>query len=450
MRGGRGRPARCPSSGPPSTRRPSHPGSSSQPFPCVTLPRGERGNQLLNFKLVRNGRSTPCLAKRNSWVSGIETFHRDERPGNPPDRPSCLRSRIHQVCALTTMATPSITRENVLAFRQRATHLTRRLPSGRLVEAAFAGLQDSAPRSAVLALYARVKEVSPSAWKDPRFVQVWGPRGAVYVVPAHDVAVFTLGRFPRNSLLGAAVKAAAEKAKRAFRARQARPGRNLSDRAVGVNFRELRIASMTGAVRIEWDGATTSWRLVEPPTEAPELARLELARRFLRSVGPSTPKEFAWWSGGWAGSFGASTRGELSDAQQTFRSLEKELTEVEFEGQKGWTLRTDRARLERAVPVETVRLLPAGDPFLASADQALLVPQPRFRSELWPKSVWPGALLVNGELVGTWRRQMGRVTVRAWVPLEPEVKEGVEDEVSGMPIESATKEVRWSAGDVPL
>src|SRR2546427_378154 len=195
------------------------------------------------------------------------------------------------------MAIPSITREHVLAFRQRATYLHRRLPPGRLVEAAFAGLQDSAPRSAVLALYARVKDVSPSAWKDPGFVQVWGPRGAVYVVPRRDVGVFTLGRF-------------------------------------------------------------------------------------LRSVGPSTPKEFAWWSGGWAGSFGASTRGELSDAQQTFRSLEKELGEVEFEGQQGWTLRTDRSRLERAAPVETVRLLPAGDPYLASADRALLVPQPRFRSEL--------------------------------------------------------------------
>jgi len=206
---------------------------------------------------------------------------------------------------------------------------------------------------------------------------------------------------------------------------------------------------MTGAVRIEWDGATTSWWLVEPPAEAPEPARLELARRFLRSVGPSTTEEFAWWSGGWAGSFGSSTRGELSDAQHTFRSLEKELIEVEVEGRKRWALRTDRSRLERAAPVDTVRLLPAGDPFLASADRGLLVPQPRFRSELWPKSVWPGALLVNGELVGTWRRQLGRVTVRAWRPLEPEVTEAVEDEVSSMPIESATKEVRWSTGDVP-
>jgi hypothetical protein len=264
------------------------------------------------------------------------------------------------------------------------------------------------------------------------------------------VAVFTLGRLPRNPVLGAAVRAAVEKAKRAFRVRQAQPERVLSDRAAGVNFRELRIASMTGAVRIAWDGTTTSWWTAEPPTEAPEPARLELARRFLRSVGRSTAKEFAWWTGGWAGSYGSATRGELSDAEQTFRSLEKELTEVELEGRKRWALRSDRSRLERAVPVETVRLLPAGDPYLVSADQALLVPEPRYRSELWPKSVWPGALMVKGELVGTWRRQVGRVTVRAWRRLEPEVKDAVEEEVSGMPIESARKEVRWSTNDVPL
>src|SRR5438309_11104274 len=315
------------------------------------------------------------------------------------------------------MAIPSITPEKVLAFRQRATFLHRRLPPGRLVDAAFAGLQDSAPRSAVLALHASVKELLESAWRDPRFVQGWGPRSAVYVVPSRDVAVFTLGRSPRNPVLATAVRAAAEKAKRAFRNRQAQPERFVSNRAAGVNFRELRIASMTGAVRIEWDGATTSWRLVEAPAEAPESARLELARRFLRSVGPSTPPEFAWWSGGWAGSYGASTRGELSDGEQAFSSVGQELTGVEVAGRKQWALRTDRVRLERAVPVETVRLLPAGDPFLASADRALLVPQPRFRSELWPNSVWPGAPLENGDLVGPWRPQRGRVTVRAWRPL---------------------------------
>src|SRR5437899_7640701 len=117
------------------------------------------------------------------------------------------------------MAIPAIARERARASRQRATYLHMRLPPGRLVDPAFAGLQDSAPRSAVLALHARVRDVSPSVWKDPRFVQVWGPRGAVYVVPARDVAVFTLGRVPRNPVLAAAVRSAAAKANRAFRAR---------------------------------------------------------------------------------------------------------------------------------------------------------------------------------------------------------------------------------------
>src|SRR5205807_7495369 len=142
------------------------------------------------------------------------------------------------------MAIPSITRENVLAFRQRATFLHRRLPPGRLVDAAFAGLQDSAPRSAVLALHARVKDVSPTAWKDPRFAQVWGPRGAVYAVPSRDVAVFTLGRSPRNPVLAPAVKVAAEKGKRAFRVRKAKQERVLSDQPHGRNSRELAIAPM--------------------------------------------------------------------------------------------------------------------------------------------------------------------------------------------------------------
>src|SRR5207245_7517022 len=46
----------------------------------------------------------------------------------------------------------------------------------------------------------------------------------------------------------------------------------------------------------------------------------------------------------------------FSDARRTFLSLKKEVTEVEFEGRKGWVLRTDRSRLERAEPVETVQI----------------------------------------------------------------------------------------------
>jgi hypothetical protein len=49
-----------------------------------------------------------------------------------------------------------VTRDQVVAFRLRANHLDQRLPAGSLADAAFAGLQDSVPRAALVALHARV------------------------------------------------------------------------------------------------------------------------------------------------------------------------------------------------------------------------------------------------------------------------------------------------------
>jgi hypothetical protein len=290
----------------------------------------------------------------------------------------------------------------------------------RLIEAAFAGLQDSSPRSAVLALHARVENVPSSAWKGPRFVQVWGPRGAVYVVPKDEVAIFTIGFLPRDPILRSKVDAAANRAKRVFRVRE------------DIYFHGLREASASGTIRIEWDGSRSKWWIVDPPTTDPEHARLELARRFLRSVGPASPEEYAWWSGN-----------TPSDARQTFQFLEHELAEVILEGRRSWILRRDLGALQDAVLPDTARLLPPGDPYLATPDRKMLVPIQRYRNELWPKSVWPGALLVNGEIVGTWRRQIGRVVVHARQKLPEKTQAQVEKEVMSMPIVSKNKEVRW-------
>src|SRR6266852_424916 len=91
-----------------------------------------------------------------------------------------------------------VTRTQVLAFRRRVGALDERLPRGRrsLRRAAWAGLQDSMPRAALLSIHARVEGAGPSAWDDPSLVQVWGPRYQVYVVAEPDLAVFTLGRLP--------------------------------------------------------------------------------------------------------------------------------------------------------------------------------------------------------------------------------------------------------------
>src|SRR5918911_1401528 len=89
-----------------------------------------------------------------------------------------------------------LTRAQILAFRRHAGALDERLPGGpdSLRRAAWAGLQESMPRAALLSLHARVHGTQPSTPLDPSLVQLWGPRYSTYVVAAGDVAVFTLGR----------------------------------------------------------------------------------------------------------------------------------------------------------------------------------------------------------------------------------------------------------------
>ena len=72
------------------------------------------------------------------------------------------------------------------------------MPEGTdsLRRAAWAGLQDSMPRAALLSLHARVEGVESSTWEDPSLAQLWGPRYSTYVVAACDFAYFSLGRLP--------------------------------------------------------------------------------------------------------------------------------------------------------------------------------------------------------------------------------------------------------------
>lgn len=92
-----------------------------------------------------------------------------------------------------------LSRRQILAFRRRVGQLDERLPPGprSLRRAAWAGLQDSMPRAALISIHARVAGTRPDTWKDPALVQLWGPRFSVYTVARQDVGVFTLGRLPK-------------------------------------------------------------------------------------------------------------------------------------------------------------------------------------------------------------------------------------------------------------
>src|SRR5215467_2637521 len=252
---------------------------------------------------------------------------------------------------LVSMARLAVSRRKTLAFRQLSSHLHSRLPRRRLVDAVFAGLQDSSPRSALLSLHARVHGISSSDWEDPRLVQIWGPRGADYLVSKEDVGVFSLGRLPRSQDGRIEVEAAMRRVSRVLKS-----GGGIGKAPSNVSrqhLQDLRLASITGRLRIRWDASRISWWMVDPPTTEPDHARLELARRFLRSQGPSDPESFAWWSGV-----------SLSDASHTFHLIEDELLKIKLENNQSWILTRDLQYLQQVTPARTVRLLPPGDPYI--------------------------------------------------------------------------------------
>jgi hypothetical protein len=332
-----------------------------------------------------------------------------------------------------------LSREQILGHRRRAGALDERLQPGAasLRRAAWAGLQDSMPRAALLSIHARVEGTEPDAWADPSLAQVWGPRFSAFVVPAVDAAYFTLGRYPDD----ARGRRVAEET--AARLAAALDGRRMRDRdaveAMTGHPYHIRYATTTGTVRIRWEGARAPivWTVPRPDVE-PSEARLELARRYLHVFGPSTPAAFASWAG-----IGP------REARSAFDGLAAELTPARWPGGEGWILSDDepsfRAPTEAAAPA---RLLPSGDAFylLWAADRELLVADAARRDELWTSRVWPGAVLVDGEVAGVWRRANANLSIDAWRRLSASERAAVEAEAVSLPLPGlqGAIRVRWN------
>jgi Winged helix DNA-binding domain len=207
---------------------------------------------------------------------------------------------------------------------------------------------------------------------------------------------------------------------------------------MGVHHNSLRYAAATGTVLIRWEGARqpTVWIVPRPDVEPAE-ARLELARRYLHIYGPATSGSFSRWSG----------IGPRS-AADVFDLLSGELTPVQTPIGEGWILASDEAAFRAAAgPAAPARLLPSGDAYflLQGADRELLVPEADRRDLLWTPRVWPGAVLVGGEIAGTWRRADTVLTVQTWRQLPAAEREAVEAEAESLPLPGITRQVsvRW-------
>ncbi|SCX60977.1 Winged helix DNA-binding domain-containing protein [Klenkia marina] len=134
-----------------------------------------------------------------------------------------------------------------------------------------------------------------------------------------------------------------------------------------------------------------------PADQVPD--QLDVVRAYLRLHGPGTPKQVA--------AYVDSTVAEVKS------HWPEDAEPVDVAGEQRWVLAGTRPP-DR---VRTTRLLAPFDPYLQVRDRELLVPD-RPVKELWPVLGRPGAVLVDGEVAGTWRPSTkgGRLalTVTRW------------------------------------
>jgi hypothetical protein len=360
-------------------------------------------------------------------------------------------------------------RNQILAFRLASHNLTRRARTRSLTKVAGAcGIQETPTSSAAVALLARVTDLTPKTLNqallaDRTLITLWAMRGTPYLVPAKDLWTFSVGALPldgrsfRTSLGGwsDALEAAGLDPFEALRNMRSAAEAILDGRTMNVNelrdriyarVRSLarierpafaradmpeplfRAVGTTGAVCIVAGRGTNSelartdqWLARLPTDSDPANARAELARRFLHCFGPATANHFGDW-----------TQRSLADAKEAFRLIEPEVEEVKLGRAKAMVLARDGKALASPPQPTGVRLLPVGDPYLQQRDRATVVTDQVHRRKLWQPTRGPGAVLVDGEVVGVWRaRTSGKrlaIAVDPFKHLSPRARGVIEDE----------------------
>jgi hypothetical protein len=129
-------------------------------------------------------------------------------------------------------------------------------------------------------------------------------------------------------------------------------------------------------------------------------ALAELARRYFTSHGPATVHDFAWWSGLL-----------LSDAADGLAMASGALVSVDLTDRKYWT--APSAPPGGSSP--RAFLLPAFDEYTVAYRDRAAVLEPAHARHADGMDVLRPAIVVNGRVVGTWARALGKGSVEVGV-----------------------------------
>ena len=316
--------------------------------------------------------------------------------------------------------------DQILAFRLARSGLTVRDARG-LAEAAACPASDFARDAALLALAARVEDLSREAYSQAvdagDLVVAHIVRGAIHALAPGDLALYGRALIARDedelaAQLGRQVQRLA--AEKGFAPSEAleevatatkdalAKGRRLDKNELHQQLRDRvradvmpwcqncgshhvapmlwRYATVKAGARLDSERRYIIAKLGRAP------AASEAVRRFLGFYGPATPGGFADWAGL-----------ARTHAARLWDEVAGDLVEVEVGKATGWLLREDLGALESPPAAEGIRLLPPGDPYLQTPNRPLLASDPELRKRLFRPVASPGAVLKDGRLTGLWR-----------------------------------------------
>jgi hypothetical protein len=344
----------------------------------------------------------------------------------------------------------TVTREQVLGFRLRAQQLDR--AAGTLADTAVLdiGVQATGADGALWAL--AIRGVDVRSLPDGALATVWTIRGAPHLYRRSDLSSVAAATAPFSDAdAGKRIYDAAKPLKAAgisnLQALEAVAGamreivtapmvkgemsRRLTERldrpylrdctpcgATHVYEMPFRLAALRAGLELQ---PGTSPPVLEPvpdlvPRKAPE-QRHDVVRAYLRLLGPATPKLVAGY-----------LDAPVKDVQARWPA---DVVEVDVEGERRWLLADDADR-HAVEPPPVTRLLGPFDLYLQARDRPLLVADPGSAKDLWRTLGRPGGVLVDGEIVGTWRaRRSGAsvaVTVSLWRPSSAETRGAITEQ----------------------
>lgn len=163
-----------------------------------------------------------------------------------------------------------------------------------------------------------------------------------------------------------------------------------------------------------------TWALLDDHVRQPrrlgqEEALAELARRYLTARGPATDRDLAWWAGL-----------TLADARAAIGSVDDEFERLELDG----VVHRLRPGLQEAAA--GVHLLPGFDEYLLGYTDRSAPLAGRPLTDVVPggNGMFLPTIVVNGQVVGTWRRTLKSTGVEVvgqpWVELSASARRGFE------------------------